>query len=253
MKRGSFTDETLMAYADGELDAETARAIDLAAQSDEGIAKRIAMFSRTRDLLGDVARARPLEPLSPDLETRVAALLRDKGEEKDPETVVPFRPRTPVAPAFRPLAAAAALAFAVGIVGGFVVSQAMGDREQGGLQFASLETPQLSDALDAVPSGQRVTMDLGEFSAIASFLNADGEICREFEYDRMELDTVVSVACRTETGWQPRLAVVASGSDDTGYAPASSLETLDAYLMAIGAGAPMSAEEEAEALLALPN
>jgi anti-sigma factor RsiW len=253
MERGSFTDETLMAYADGELDPDTARAVAHAAQSDQAIAKRIAMFSRTRDLLGEAARARPLEPLSPDLEARVAALLRDKGEENSNETVVPFRPRTPVAPGFRPLAAAAAFALAVGIVGGFVVSQAMGDREQGGLQFASLETPELADALDAISSGQRVDVKAGEFLAIASFTNADGEFCREFEYDRMELDTVVSVACRTEIGWQPRFAVVASGSDDTGYAPASSLETLDAYLMAIGAGAPMSPDEEAAALRALPN
>lgn len=253
MERGSFTDEILMAYADGELDAETARAVDLAAQSDEGIAKRIAMFSRTRALLGDVARARPLEPLSPDLEARVVTLLRDEGEDKHTDTVVPFRSRTPVSSGFRPLAAAAAFALAVGVVGGFVVSQAMGNREQGGLQFASLEGPEISDALHAIPSGQRVRMDSGEFSAIASFRNAEGELCREFEYDRTGLDTVVSVACRTDAGWQPRFAVVAAGADETGYAPASSLETLDAYLMAIGAGSPLSVDEEAAALSAIRN
>ncbi|TIN32241.1 MAG: anti-sigma factor, partial [Mesorhizobium sp.] len=33
-----------------------------------------------------------------------------------------------------------------------------------------------------------------------------------------------------------------------GYAPASSTEALDAYLSAIEAGAPMSAEEEVKAL-----
>ena len=167
------------------------------------------------------------------------------------ETVIPFPRRTVTAPAYRPMAAAAALALAVGVAGGFLVSQTMGARETGGLSIAALEVPGISDALDTLPSGERVTITEGEVCAIASFLNADDELCREFEFDRTSRETVVSVACRTADGWEPRFAIVAPSGDETGYAPASSLETLDAYLTAIGAGAPMSSEEEAASLRGL--
>jgi hypothetical protein len=250
MERQEFGEETLMAYADGELDAETARALEAAAATDAQLAHRIAMFSRTRDILGEVARARPLEPLSPALGARVEETLR-AARPAPSETVVPFPRRTVVAPAYRPMAAAAALALAVGAAGGFLVSQATGARETGGLSIAALGVPGISEALDTLPSGERVTITEGEVSAIASFLNANGELCREFEFDRTSRETVISVACRTAEGWEPRLAIVAPATDETGYAPASSLETLDAYLGTIGAEAPLAPEEEAAALRGL--
>ena len=57
----------------------------------------------------------------------------------------------------------------------------------------------------------------------------------------------MSVACRSGDEWRVSFAVVAPG-DAGGYAPASSAEALDAYLSAIEAGEPLSAEDEAEAL-----
>jgi hypothetical protein len=247
MERQEFGDETLVAYADGELDAETARAVAAAAATDAELAQRIAMFSRTRDILGEAARARPLEPLSQALGARVEETLR-AARPSPSETVVPFPRRTVAAPAHRAMAAAAALALAVGVAGGFLVSQATGARETGGLSIAALDVPGISDALDTLPSGERVSIADGEVAMIASFLNADGELCREFDFDGTGRDTVVSVACRTGEEWEPRLAIVAPAADETGYAPASSLETLDAYLGAIGAGAPLTPEEEAAAL-----
>jgi hypothetical protein len=247
MERQEFGDETLMAYADGELDDDMVRAVEAAAAADADLARRIALFSRTRDILGEAARARPPEPLSPALGARVAETLR-AARPAPSETVVPFQRRPAAMPGFRPVAAAAALALAVGVAGGVLVSQATGSRETGGLGIAALEVPGISDALDTLPSGDRVSITGGEIAAIASFLNADGELCREFEFDRSGRGTVVSVACRTAEGWEPRLAIVAPAGDETGYAPASSLEALDAYLMAIGAAAPLSPENEAVAL-----
>jgi hypothetical protein len=99
-----------------------------------------------------------------------------------------------------------------------------------------------------VPSGERTNVAGGQFVAIASFRTADGDLCREFEFDAADRTTLVSVACRDGAAWDLRLAVVAPSADASGYAPASSMETLDAYLMAIGADAPLSAEEEAAAI-----
>lgn len=244
-----FSDETLMAYADGELDAVTAEAVAVRVAADPGVARRLAVFERTRDLLAEAGRSRGLEPVTADLEARAraafgsAATMAGKGE-----TVVAFRPRRTGAPGYRPLAAAAALALAVGVAGGFLVSQSIGGGEPGGMSLAALDRPGVTGALDSLPSGERVAVDGGEVSAIASFLDADGAFCREFEFDRAALGTLVSVACRTDDGWQARFAVVAPGADETGYAPASSLETLDAYLGAIGAGAPLTLDDEAAAL-----
>jgi hypothetical protein len=250
MERQEFGDETLMAYADGELDAGTARAVAAAAATDAALAQRIAMFARTRDALSEAAKARPLAPLSPALDARVEEILRNARPEPS-GTVVPFRRRSVAAPAYRPMAAAAALALAVGVAGGFLVSQVTGARESGAIGIAALDVPGITDALDTLPSGERVAIAGGEIAGIASFLNADGELCREFEFDRTGGDTVVSVACRGGEGWEPRLAIVAPAADETGYAPASSLDTLDAYLGAIGAGAPLTPEDEAAALRGL--
>ena len=245
MNRQVFEDETLMAYADGELDAGTARAVEAAAAADPALARRIEMFAKTGGLLSELGRSRPLEPVSSDLEARVRETL---GAEPATETVVPFQRPAQAPVSWRPAAIAAGLALVVGLGGGFLASQQSGGGEVGGLSIASLGAPAISRALDAVPSGERVAIEGGEIATIASFRNADGEFCREFEFDAAESETVVSVACRTEGGWAARFAVVAAGADETGYAPASSLETLDAYLDAVGAGAPLSLEDEAAAL-----
>ena len=49
--------------------------------------------------------------------------------------------------------------------------------------------------------------------------------------------------------WQTRLAVARPEGGD-GYAPASSLETVDAFLTSIGAGQPLDADAEKKALAA---
>ena len=61
--------------------------------------------------------------------------------------------------------------------------------------------------------------------------------------------SVVSVACRADGAWSVRFAVVAPVRDG-GYAPASSMEALDAYLASAGAHEPLSPADEAAALAA---
>ena len=57
-----------------------------------------------------------------------------------------------------------------------------------------------------------------------------------------------AVTCREGSAWETRLAIAAEAGDATGYAPASSLDTLEGYLMAIGAGPALTPEEEAALL-----
>jgi hypothetical protein len=55
------------------------------------------------------------------------------------------------------------------------------------------------------------------------------------------------VACRQAEEWRVAIAIDAPAGTD-GYAPASSLAALDAFLGAIEASAPMTLDEEAAAL-----
>ncbi len=248
MEPGEFSDEILMAYADGELDAATAQAVAAEEARDPAIAARIGLFRQSRAALAGLAAARPAEPVPAALMDRVretleAARAGAAEAEAEAPNVVAFR--RPAGPAWVPTALAASIALAVGLSAGLLAAR---NGDGGGPRLASLEAPGIDTALDAVAAGERIALEGGELSVIASFENAGGEFCREFEYSADAGATLVSVVCRGDAGWDTRFAVVAEAADDTGYAPASSLDALEAYLGAVGAGAPLSPDAEAAAL-----
>lgn len=246
-----FSDEILMAYADGELDVQTAQAVTEALETDPAISQRVALFSRTAALLGAAGQARPGGPVSPELAEKVSEIIRDaKGSPPDEDRdVLPF-PSQPAPPRPFPMARyamAASIALAVGLTGGYLLPRADNEPANASL-LASLEAPAISAALSTLPSGERSALEQGEIEVVATFLNADDELCREFEYARADQTAAISVACLDDTRWQTRFAVVSGATDATGYVPASSLAALDAYLASVGAGAPMDSEEEMAAL-----
>lgn len=108
-----------------------------------------------------------------------------------------------------------------------------------------LDEPGVVAALASLPSGTREPLDSGaQMALVATFLDGNGGLCREFEYDQPSGMTTVAVACKDDTDWQMQLAI-AAGSSTQGYAPALSLDALDAWLNATGTAAPLSAQEEA--------
>lgn len=242
----TFDDLTLMAHADGELDAETSRRIEDAAARDPELAARIAAF---RGSAAAVAAAFDPAPAVPDrLRANVEAIIAAaRAAEQGAQNVVPLAPRG-ARPSLRPMwlgAVAATLALAVGLGAGLSLRA---PAEGAGLSVAALGGEGIAATLASLPSGERADLPGGgTLEPIATFVTADGTICREFEVDGVQGGTVVSVACRAEGAWDVRLAIAAPAAEG-GYAPASSLDTLDAWLNATGAGAPMSAEEEAAAL-----
>lgn len=245
MTADEFSDEILMAFADGELGPEDAVRVEAAIAADPALARRAALFTGTRDVLARAAAARPETAVPDALMAQVRETLATARSEAAESKVLQLR--RPAAP-IRPMAIAASLALAVGLAGGLWIGLSSGSGgAPEGLRIAALDAPGMRAALDRVPSGDRQAVEGGEIEMIASFRNADGELCREFEYDGPDRATVVSVACRSGNNWHPRFAIVA-GAADSGYAPASSLATLDAYLTAIGAGVPMAADAEQEAL-----
>lgn len=242
MSESEFDDATLMAYADGVLEPAEAHVVAEAAAADPEVAARIVMFRETGTLLRALGASRPAESLPDDLRRRVERTL---AEARRDNGVVPFpEPR----PAWRPAALAASVALVVGGLGGLAAGLALRDTGTTVPPMALVDAPGLGAALDSVPAGSRGSAGNGEVEIISSFLTGDGTFCREYELDRAGGETVVSIACREHGTWAVRFAVVTRGADEDAYAPASALATLDAYLSGIGAGPPLSEEDEAARL-----
>lgn len=248
----NHSDEILMAYVDGELSPDEAARVAADVARDPAIAARVRALDASR---AAVVAAFPLEPVPDDLVARiravaVAARTVESAEATD-ETFARRTARSNVLPfavpkrvPFWQLPVAAGIALVAGLSFALLRQDGAATVVTG---FGLLETAGLADALGSVPSGEEVAVIGGQLSVIASFEAGDGVLCREFELDEPGGRTVVSVACRDGGEWDMRFAVAAQ-ADDSGYAPASSLDSLEAWLVAIDAGPPMDPENEAAVL-----
>lgn len=244
-----MTDERLMAFADGMADPEESAIIETAIAEDADLAQRVAMFRQTAARLSDLAAAKtPVVPS--EIEMRLRALA-SQSEADVPPPVVDLAQHREKRSLFRggsgwhQLPLAASLFIAIGAAGTYFAMSVGPSETAVDLQVAGLTHPSIKTALDSLPSGTRqATPSGGEVEVIASFTNSDGEFCREIELDHPDRRTIVSVACHTGQEWDVRLAIAAAPVLETGYAPASSLETLDAYLTATHASAPLDQEAE---------
>ena len=247
-----FDDETLMAFADGELDDKTRQAVERAMDSDDALVERVALFIRTAALSKQALEPLLDQPVPEALRASVATMTEATETTAD-DTVVPFAaPVQQAAPgrySGRGMALAASVALVVGGLAGFLMGQEP-DNRSGGISSASFDQTGLTEALRTVASGDEITLsETGDrLRAIASFRDAEDQLCREFQVDRPDRTTFVSVACRTGETWRFQFTVAAASQNDGGYAPASSLEALDAYLQAVGAGEPLTEGAEKAAL-----
>lgn len=247
-----FDDRTLMAFADGELDDETAAAVEQAMATDDDLAGRVALFLDTRIQAKDALRPLVEEPV-PEALGRSVRRMVDEAKSRQGTAAqigsIAAAGRTRPSPMRRPwiMPLAASVAAVVFGLGGYLIGMGGRDAPQG-FAVAGLSSPALSEALGRVPSGgDAVLAGSGDrLRAVASFRDAGGALCREFEVDSAG-SSVVSVACRADGAWSVRFAVVAPARDG-GYAPASSMEALDAYLASAGAHEPLSPADEAAAL-----
>jgi hypothetical protein len=242
MIRSEWDDTVLMAYADGALEPDEAERVAAAAEADPDIAARIEMFRTTGALLGALGTARPLEPLSDEMVRKIDGTL---AAARGADNVVSLSTKRG---AWRPAALAAGVALVVGAVGGILATLSLNRPGPAVPSLALLGASGIEDALDRLPAGMREEAGGGEVEIIASFLTDDGAFCREFEFHPTGGETIVSVACQDGGSWAGRFAVATGIPDGAGYAPASALDSLDAFLGSIGAGQPLSAEAEARRL-----
>lgn len=262
--RPQFDDETLMAFADGELaDAATARSIEQAMRTDQRIAARVELFRRTA--------AMSKQAYAADLDTEVPASLRASvqaaieraqasGSAENAAPIQSGGTLGTVAQASRPAAnqpryafAASVAALVFGLLGYLMGSMTGGEpgaQLAGGFALTrdASEQGAFIEALNTLPSGQQRGLKSAGASVemLATVRDRAGSLCREFKLVRGS-DATLGVACRAAQQWAVSFAAT-SPPGETGYAPASSTPALDAYLSAIEAGPPLSAEEERAAL-----
>ena len=246
MTRPSVTDEMLMAYVDGELTAAGRKSVEKALEDDPALVEQIAMLEAVRRLSRDAVRSdqafQPPQALAKKIERQVARSARASRRAAS---------GSGRSPSFGLQAAfLASVAFAVGLGAGF-----FGDRvltPGSGGEIALLQEGAVAGALSQVRmGGERALAGLGNFRAIASFQDAEGSFCREFELDTTGGKAIVAVACSAGGRWDTRFATVADAAGAQQYSPARSMEALTAWLGATGAGAPLSEAEEGAALAGL--
>lgn len=230
-------DDTLMALADGEIDGHEAARLHARIAEDAALAERYALFTQTSQWVKNAALADPEATVSSDLAARIRDMAAAAPSAAD--NVVPLRRQVP---RWQPVAMAAMLALAAGLSAGLFL--APGGQDTG----APVVSAAVQQQLGTLPSGAQAELPDGRrVSIIASFTDSAGAFCREYETTAEGGPGYVSVACRDGADWSLRFALAAA-SEAGGYAPASSLETLDAFYAATGASQPLSAEAEREYL-----
>lgn len=231
-----FSEEILMAYADGELPAAQAQAIADAARSDAQLARRIERYAATRRVLAGAFAGKLEEPVPQRLlqtvlgdqrspaavprptqwgEGRASGGVRGAGAEGAPPVLQEASPKVVLlrrrAPTFwtswQPLALAASVLLVVGLLSSRLLMQA---------------PDLLSVALETQASGVPQQTADGEIVALSTLRTADGDFCREYERSRGGQSTR-GLACRGDSGdWAERAVASAPAiSSGSGYQTAS--------------------------------
>jgi len=198
-----FTDEQLMAFADGE--ASTDHELAAAVQSDPILAARVEHFAATRRLL----KAQLAPVLDAPVPPQLLALLRKPATA----SVLPLRVRPAVRHAARrravwSFALAASLLLGVGLWSGQLWR----------------EPDALGSALEQLASGDARTVDGVEIMALSTLVDEAGRYCREYERSTTAGSTR-GLACRSDAGrWSEQaLPAIAQHSEggDSGYRQAA--------------------------------
>ena len=244
----SFSDEALMAYADGELDEPARGEVARAIAGDAALAARVAQHQALRaDVFAAFAPVAS-EPVPPAL---LAAALPDKV--RDLNAARAARDETRRRWAWREWGAIAA-SLSVGVLlGSLVLGGGSGEGDAHGGQLAAVRASdgalmaqgQLAEALTTqlagTGTGQRIGVKIG-----VTFASTEGALCRSFT-----AGSAAGLACRSNGQW--KLAVLAEAPKGTAgdyrqagsTMPAAVLDAIDARIagQALDAQAEQAARE----------
>ncbi|GAC1453332.1 MAG: anti-sigma factor [Steroidobacteraceae bacterium] len=239
----TFSDETVMAYADGELDEATRAAVELAMVGDPDLARRVA---RERGLRAQLRREFDPTLAEPVPERLLAAARGGSAAKPDTDNVITLK-RRPVRQWAWPQWGAIAASLVLGVLIAPLLRRepahetlAMRDGKlmvSGALRAALTE--QLASTQPA-PAPVRVGL---------SFRSRNGDYCRTFTLH--EQGAVAGVACRDRDSWRiEALAATRPASSGSGeYQPAASAMPagVERAVSELIVGEPLDAKAEAAA------
>lgn len=230
----SFSDEVLIAYADGELAEPVRSEVARAVQADPQVAARLARHQAVRQQVLNAFGGGAREPAAPMLRsvggTGSQPNVIDLAAARSARQTTPTLPSQmmPATPPRQPQRwhrwAGLGLALALGGVLGAAVLMASNDTvtlaQVGGLDGALVA----DGALDAALSKQLAqTTQEGPVRLGESFVAKDGNYCRSFRLDR-----AAGLACRNARRWQ--LAVLVQTPQLPPGAPRVSSRTMPAVI-----------------------
>ena len=233
-----FTEAKLRAYAGNELDAPDVGALEDRMAAEPDLARR-AVLALLQHRLGAPAAG-------PAMLARGALAANRAAPAARAQAPAPHaRPGPWNAWPIGAGMAAALLLIGIGYFAGRETVPGAGMIGVGDLRNAALQT-----ALERVPTGGVENLRDGRFRAVASFITADGSLCRQFSLtDRSGAGN--AVACRRGKAWAVTFALLEpSGGAD--YAPADGDDPIGTYLQGLGASRPLAEPAEKDLLQGSP-
>ena len=209
-----FSDELLMAYADGELKGNELARVEAFVRATPEAAARIAVFATTGRELADIFDKTMREPVPQQLIEAIYASEPGvhSGARAVADNVIPFARRQVSRPAVAgqswALAAACVTAIAVGAGSYWSLKQASSAGEtfataqsSTGERVASVE---LASVLETAIGGTAVDKAIDGTAAtikpVFTFATASNGFCRQYEIKRTAADPIGGVACRDAKG-----------------------------------------------------
>lgn len=190
----TFSEETLMAYADNELDAKTRSAVEAAMATDPDVARRVArhkaLRGRLRTAFDKILDEPPPQRLI-DAARGVPAVRREGN-------VIPLRRKAPPRRAW-PQWMSLAASLVIGVLIGQALLRGSGapgpiTARDGKLLASGVLAQALSEQLVSTQKDD-LPVRIG-----VSFKSKDGDYCRTFSL--RESTTLAGVACRENDAWQ---------------------------------------------------
>ena len=238
----TFSEETLMAYADNELDAQTRTAVEAAMAADPEIARRVAQHKALR---GKVRLAFD-NVIDEPMPQRLVNAARGTPAVRREGNVVPLRRKAPQRRGV-PLWAAIAASLVIGIIIGQAMLHGSGNTTVTSRDGQLLASGVLAHALSVQLASAQTAQDPVQIGV--SFKSKAGDYCRTFTVH--ESTTLAGLACRQHDDWRVQMLTQSTPPAQNGgaYRQAAS-EIPKSVLLSVDdniAGDPLDAHAEAAA------
>jgi hypothetical protein len=235
----TFSEETLMAYADNELDAKTRSAVEAAMATDPEIARRVArhkaLRGRLRTAFDKVLDEPPPQRLI-DAARGVPAVRREGN-------VIPLRRKAPPRRALPQW-----MSLAASLVLGVLIGQALLRVTGAPGPITARDGKLLANGVLAQALSEQLVSTQKEDQPVrigVSFKSKDGDYCRSFSL--RESTTIAGIACRQNDAWQVQTLAQAEAPTAAGTYRQASSEVPRSVTQAVEdmiAGDPLDARGE---------